>query len=85
MVCNKLFLTRDVLWTRLRVLPGDTLLLLNDQSGSVLGYSMIFSWAGCHSWYQSDYIHQSLSNNLNHMVLNKSCQDCLDFQNTLVC
>jgi hypothetical protein len=23
--------------------------LLNDQSGSVLGGSMVFSWAGCHN------------------------------------
>jgi hypothetical protein len=27
----------------------DTLLLLNDQSGSVLGDSTVFSWAGCHT------------------------------------
>jgi hypothetical protein len=45
---------------------------------------MVFSWAGCHSWYQSDYMHQSLINNLNHLFLNKICQDCLDLQNTLV-
>jgi hypothetical protein len=45
-----------------------------------LGNSTVFFWAGCHSWYQSDYMHQSLSNNLSHMVLNKSCQDCLDSQ-----
>jgi hypothetical protein len=25
---------------------------------------MIFSWAGCHNWYQSDYMHQSLISNL---------------------
>jgi hypothetical protein len=34
------------------------------------------------SWYQSDYMHQSLINNLNQWFLNKSCQDCLDLQNT---
>jgi hypothetical protein len=42
--------------------------LLNDQSGSVLGDSTVFSWAGCHSWYQSDFMHQSLINNSNHMI-----------------
>jgi hypothetical protein len=62
----------------------DTLLLLNDQSGLVLGDSTVFFWAGCHSWYQSDYMHQSSVNNLNHWFLNKNCQDCLDFQNMLV-
>jgi hypothetical protein len=36
----------------------------------LLGDSMVFSWAGCHSWYQSDCMHQSLVNNLNHMILN---------------
>jgi hypothetical protein len=29
-------------------------------------------------------MHQSLVNNLNHMFLIKTCQDCLDLQNTLV-
>jgi hypothetical protein len=51
----------------------------------LLGDSTVFSWAGCHSWYQSDYMHQSLINNLNHWFLNKIGQDCLDFQNTMVC
>jgi hypothetical protein len=69
MVCNKLFLSRVVLWTRFRVSfyayvdplyelqviyraltrqlrQDDTLLLLNDQSGLVLGDSAVFSWAG---------------------------------------
>jgi hypothetical protein len=50
----------------------------------LLGDSTVFSCVGCHSWYQSNYMHQRLSNNLNHMILNKSCQDFLDFQNTLV-
>jgi hypothetical protein len=27
----------------------DTLLLLNDQSGLVVGDSTVFSWAGCHT------------------------------------
>jgi hypothetical protein len=31
-----------------RQLTTDTLLLLSDQSGSVLGDSTVFSWAGCH-------------------------------------
>jgi hypothetical protein len=39
---------------------------------------MVSSWAGCHSWYQSNYMHQSLINNFNHWFLNKNCQDCLD-------
>jgi hypothetical protein len=65
MVCNKLFLTHVILWTRLHVsfnayvdplyefqviyraltrqlAQEDTLLLLNDQSGSVLGDSTVF-------------------------------------------
>jgi hypothetical protein len=32
----------------------------------LLGDSTVFFWAGCHSWYQSDYMYQSLINNLNH-------------------
>jgi hypothetical protein len=48
-----------------------------------LGNSTVFSWAHCHSWYHSDYMHRSLINNLNHKFFNKTCQDCLDLQNTL--
>jgi hypothetical protein len=32
---------------------------------------MVFFWAGCHSWYQSNYMHRRLINNLNHWFLNK--------------
>jgi hypothetical protein len=49
-----------------------------------LGDSTVFSWVGCHSWHQSNYMHRRF-NNLNHWFLNKICQDCLDLQNTLVC
>jgi hypothetical protein len=58
--------------------------LLKDQGGLVLGDSTVFSWAGCHSWYQSNYMHRRLINNLNHLFLNKICNDYLDLQNTLV-
>jgi hypothetical protein len=34
--------------------------------GLVLADSTVFSWAGCHSWYQSDCMHQISVNNLNH-------------------
>jgi hypothetical protein len=51
---------------------------------ALLGGSRVLSWVGCHSWYQSDYMHQSLINNLNHWFLNKIGQDCFDLQNTLV-
>jgi hypothetical protein len=36
--------------------------------GIGLGDSTVFSWAGCHSWYQSDYMHQSFINSLNHWL-----------------
>jgi hypothetical protein len=34
--------------------------LLNDQSGSVLGDSTVFSWAGCHIGLQVDGAHEAM-------------------------
>jgi hypothetical protein len=63
-----LYLKFQVIYRALtrQLMTNDTLLLLNNQSGLVLGDSKVFSWVGCHSSYQSDYMHQSLINNLNH-------------------
>jgi hypothetical protein len=33
--------------------------LLNDQSGSVLGDSTVFSWAGCHNYREEEHAYDS--------------------------
>jgi hypothetical protein len=50
----------------------------------LLGDSTVFSWASCHSWYQSNYIHRRLINNLITGFQIK-LPILLDLQNTLVC